>query len=112
VVADEDEFHLFRGPPASLWIVDLTMEKRPVPIATFQIDALDGTPQPRATACHQPVAEITGSEVPVAWFAHGMRASSISDARRRLARSRISCLIPCPVPSVRRATMCSWTSAG
>jgi len=77
VVADEDVFHLFPGPPAFLWIVDVTMEDRPVPISTFQIEALDGTPQPKATACHQPVEKITGSEVPAAWFAHGMRIIDI-----------------------------------
>jgi hypothetical protein len=25
------------------------------------------------TACHQPVETITGSEVPAAWFANGLR---------------------------------------
>ena len=102
----------FPGPPAFIRIVDVTMEERPVPIATFQIDALDGTPQPRATACHQPVEKITGSEVPVAWFAPGMR---VIDIGRPQAPREVAYFVPDPrarCPSGRRATTCSWTSAG
>jgi hypothetical protein len=99
VVADEDVFHLFAGPPAFLWLVDVTMEERPVPFATFQIDALDGSPQPSATACHQPIEKITGTEIPVAWFAHGMR---IIDIGRPHTPREVAHFLPDPAPGAKR----------
>jgi hypothetical protein len=99
VFADEDVFHLFAGPPAFLWLVDVTMEERPVPFATFQIDALDGSPQPNATACHQPIEKITGTEIPVAWFAHGMR---IIDISRPHAPREVAHFLPDPAPGAKR----------
>jgi len=99
VVADEDVFHLFPGPPAFIWIVDITVEERPVPFATFQIDALDGTPQPKATGCHQPIEKITGTEIPAAWFAHGMRIIDISLPR---APGEVAYFVPDPAPGAER----------
>jgi hypothetical protein len=99
VVADEDVFHLFPGPPAFIWIVDITYEERPVPFATFQIDALDGTPQPKATGCHQPIEKITGTEIPAAWFAHGMRIIDIGLPR---APREVAYFVPDPAPGEKR----------
>src|SRR3954466_15959643 len=99
VVADEDVFHLFPGPPAFIWIVDITVEARPVPFATFQIDALDGTPQPKATGCHQPIEKITGTEIPAAWFAHGMRIIDIALPR---APREVAYFVPDPAPGAER----------
>ena len=50
---------------------------------------VDGTPQPEFTGCHQPIETITGTEVPVAWFAHGLRIVDIADphAPREVATS-------------------------
>lgn len=79
VVADEDVFHLEPGPPAFLWLVDITTEERPVPVASFQVDGLDGTPQPKMSGCHQPVEKIRSTEVPVAWFAQGLRIIDIAN---------------------------------
>ena len=74
-------------------------------VATFQIDALDGTPQPKATACHQPVEKITGSEVPAAWFAHGMR---IIDIGRPQAPREVAHFVPDPAPGAARpAPLCA-----
>jgi len=78
VVADEDVFHLAPAPPAFLWLVDVTAEERPIPIATYQIEGLDRGEHPPMTGCHQPVEKITGTEVPVAWFAQGLRIIDIS----------------------------------
>jgi hypothetical protein len=99
IVADEDVFHLFPGPPAFIWIVDITCEDRPVPFATFQIDALDGTPQPKATGCHQPIEKITGTEFPAAWFAHGMRLIDIGLPR---APREVGYFVPDPAPGATR----------
>jgi hypothetical protein len=78
VVADEDVFHLQPGPPAFLWLVDITVEERPIPFSSYQVDGLDGTPQPKMTGCHQPVEKIKGTEIPVAWFANGLRIIDIA----------------------------------
>jgi len=79
LVADEDVAKLEPGPPSFLWLVDITREDRPVPFASFQVAGVDGSPQPEFTGCHQPVEKIAGTEVPVAWFAHGLRIVDIAD---------------------------------
>lgn len=65
--------------PASLWMVDITDETRPVPVGTFQLPELVGTSSPLMTGCHQPVETITSTEVPAAWFASGLRVIDISN---------------------------------
>ncbi len=78
LVADEDVQRLSPdGTPAFLWMVDITDETRPVPFGSFQVDGLDGAPQPEFTGCHQPCEEVRGTEIPVAWFAHGLRMVDI-----------------------------------
>ncbi len=78
LVADEDVAKIGVGPPAFLWLVDITDETRPVPFASFQLDHLGDKEAPPMTGCHQPVEKITGMEVPVAWFANGLRVVDIS----------------------------------
>ena len=54
-------------------------DERPSPrIAPFQIQAMPPEPQPRMTGCHQPCEIVTGTEIPVAWFAYGLRIIDIS----------------------------------
>ena len=36
----------------------------PVPFSSFQVEGVDGTPQPEFTGCHQPCETITGTEIP------------------------------------------------
>jgi hypothetical protein len=78
LVADEDVARTQPGPPAFLWLVDITDEAHPTPFASFQVEGIDGTQQPEFTACHQPSEKVTGPEIPVAWFAHGLRLVDIS----------------------------------
>jgi hypothetical protein len=81
LVTDEDVFRMEDFPkyPASfLWMVDITDEKHPQPISTFQVEGMPDTPQPRMTGCHQPCEKVTGTEIPVAWFAYGLRIIDIS----------------------------------
>ena len=49
-------------------------------ISTFQIEDMPDEPQPYMTGCHQPcgAASCTGTEIPVAWFAHGLRIVDIA----------------------------------
>lgn len=81
VVADEDVAKLRPSPPAFTWIYDITDERLPLPIATFQVPGLDrdGSPQPPMTGCHQPSERFTGTVIPFAWFAQGLRLVDIAD---------------------------------
>ncbi len=64
--------------PAALWMLDITDETRPTPVSTFQVPELVGTRAPLMSGCHQPIETITGTEVPVAWFACGLRIIDIA----------------------------------
>ena len=56
--------------------------RKPACLATASDGLDDGTPQPEFTACHQPSEKVTGTEIPAAWFAHGLRLIDIADPRR------------------------------
>jgi hypothetical protein len=82
VVTDEDvfrqeDYHPY--PSSFMWLVDITDEKHPMPISTFQVEGIGDGPQPRMTGCHQPCEKVTGTEIPVAWFAQGLRIVDISN---------------------------------
>ncbi|MEX2647833.1 MAG: hypothetical protein WD673_02330 [Alphaproteobacteria bacterium] len=81
VVADEDVAKLWPAPPAFAWIYDITVERMPTPIATWQVEGLDadGSPQPAMMGCHQPSERFNGTIVPFAWFAKGLRLLDIQD---------------------------------
>jgi len=81
VVADEDVAKLRPSPPSFAWIYDITVERQPVPIATFQVPGLDGDgrPQPPMSGCHQPSERLRGTVIPFAWFAQGLRLVDIAD---------------------------------
>ena len=81
VVSDEDVIRLEGCPPypaAFLWVVDITDEKHPTPVSTFQLDDMPAEEQPYMTGCHQPCEKVIGTEIPVAWFAHGLRIIDIA----------------------------------
>ncbi|MDA0276469.1 MAG: hypothetical protein O3A91_08990 [Proteobacteria bacterium] len=79
LVADEDVRRLWDSYPSFLWLFDITDETRPTPFASFQVEGIDGTPQPDYTGCHQPCEIVSGTEIPVAWFAHGLRVIDIAN---------------------------------
>jgi hypothetical protein len=81
VVADEDVAKLRPSPPAFTWIYDITDERQPMPISTFQVAGVDpdGAPQEAMTGCHQPSEKFYGTTLPFAWFAQGLRLLDISD---------------------------------
>ena len=79
LAADEDVAKTAPGPPSFMWLVDITDERHPVPISTFQVTGVDGEPQPEFTGCHQPCERVTGTEIPVAWFAHGLRVVDVAN---------------------------------
>ena len=81
VVADEDVAKLRPHAPAFAWLYDITDETNPLSISTFQVPGLDpdGAPQPPMTGCHQPSERFSGSIIPFAWFAQGLRLVDIAD---------------------------------
>jgi hypothetical protein len=94
LVADEDVARLGPAPPSFLWVVDITEETRPVPFASFQVEGVDGSPQPEFTGCHQPCEEVRGTEIPVAWFASGLRIVEVANPH---APHEVASFLP-PVP--------------
>src|SRR5690606_18245896 len=84
IVADEDVAKLRPAAPAFTWVFDITDELQPLPIATFQVEGLDpdGSPQERMMGCHQPSERFSGTTVPFAWFAQGLRLIDFSDPFR------------------------------
>ncbi|MGF6229129.1 hypothetical protein QFZ27_003084 [Inquilinus ginsengisoli] len=103
VVADEDVAKLRPSPPAFTWIYDITDERLPLPIATFQVPGLDpdGAPQPAMTGCHQPSERFTGTVIPFAWFAQGLRLVDIADP---FAPREVGHFLPDPPAGEERAS--------
>lgn len=101
VVADEDVAKLWPAPPAFAWVYDITEERIPVPIATIQVDGVnpDGAPQPPMTGCHQPSERFTGTIIPFAWFAQGLRLFDIADP---YAPVEVGHFLPDPPPGSER----------
>ncbi len=81
LVADEDVAKLYPSPPAYARIYDISDERKPVQIATFQKPGLDpdGVPQPAMMGCHQPSERFSGTVIPFAWFANGLRLVDVAD---------------------------------
>lgn len=78
LVADEDVSRIGAETPSFLWVVDINDEKHPIPFSSFQVEGENGEERPRFTGCHQPCEIVTGTEIPVAWFAHGLRVVNFS----------------------------------
>ena len=97
VVADEDVAKLHPSAPAFAWVYDITDERNPLPISTFQVPGLDpdGAPQPPMMGCHQPSERFTGAIIPFAWFAQGMRLVDIADP---FAPREVGSFVPDPAP--------------
>jgi hypothetical protein len=81
LVADEDVAKLRPHAPAFAWVYDVTDETKPAAIATFQVAGVDrdGSPQPPMTGCHQPSERFSGTIIPFAWFAQGLRLVDFAD---------------------------------
>jgi hypothetical protein len=109
VVADEDVAKLRPSPPAFAWIYDITDERQPMPIATYQVPGLDrdGSPQPPMMGCHQPSERFSGTVIPFAWFAQGLRLVDIADpfAPREVGHYLPDAPKGAPVPSSNDVTI-------
>jgi len=81
VVTDEDVTDdVLEDPPAFMWVLDITNEARPVPVATYQVDP-EGLARPgRRFGAHQPWEHIREDNIVfLAWFSGGIRAVDISN---------------------------------
>jgi len=103
VVADEDVAKLRPHAPAFTWLYDITDETNPFPISTFQVAGVDtdGSPQDPMTGCHQPSERFSGSIVPFAWFAQGLR---IVDFKDPFAPAEIAHFVPDSPDGAERAS--------
>jgi hypothetical protein len=99
VVADEDVAKPKDAGASFLWLVDVTDEAHPMPFASFQVPEAEGAPQPEMTGCHQPVEHVRGTEIPVAWFAQGLRVVDIAEPR---APREVACYVPDVPPGGKR----------
>lgn len=78
IVSDEDVQRPETALPAFMWVVDITVETNPVPVATYQVEGLDHGNHANNSGCHQPIEKIKNTEVPFAWFAQGLRILDVS----------------------------------
>ena len=77
VVTDEEAQKLQPEPQAFFWVVDITEETRPTPIATFLLP--DGHRTAGRFGAHQPAEQVHGNTLYVTWFSGGLRAVDISN---------------------------------
>ncbi len=96
IVAGEDAGRAHSFYPSFLWVYDITDEKHPTPFASYQVEGIDGTPQPEFTGVHQPSEVFTGTEIPVAWFAYGLRVVDFANPH---APREVAWYMPDPAPS-------------
>ena len=104
IVADEDVANLRPSAPAfSSGCMSITPEKLKIPIATYQVPGLGGRStaprQPRMTGCHRPLERFSGSIVPFAWFAQGLRIVDFADP---FQPKEIGHYVPDPAPGADR----------
>ena len=79
LVADEDVQRKEDETAAFMWMVDITDERHPVPVSSFQVEGIAGKPSLPMTGCHQPCEKVMGTEIPFTWFANGLRIIDIKD---------------------------------
>jgi len=84
VVTDEDVTDdVLEDPPAFMWILDITDETRPVPVATYHVDPAGLTVPGLRFGAHQPWEHVREDNIVfLAWFSGGVRAVDISDPYR------------------------------
>jgi hypothetical protein len=79
LVGDEDVDRAPDAPAAFMWMIDITDEKHPIPVSTYQIPELAGAVVPMCSGLHQPSEKFHGTEIPMAWFSNGLRVIDIKN---------------------------------
>jgi hypothetical protein len=83
IVTDEEvSDRLTPSPNAFLWVVDITDEKHPVPVATWRVPHDEPFNRDCWFGAHQPQETVNGNIILVTWFAGGLRAVDISNPYR------------------------------
>ena len=81
VVTDEDVTDdILEQPPAFMWVLDITHEAQPIPVATYHVEP-DGLAVPgKRFGAHQPWEHVREDNlVFLAWFAGGIRVVDVSN---------------------------------
>ncbi|HEY7559473.1 MAG TPA: hypothetical protein VIH18_32205 [Candidatus Binatia bacterium] len=79
VVTDEEAGKRAPTPPAFMWMVDITDETRPVPIATYSPAAAAAIAPGNQYGAHQPAEQVYDNKMFVTWFSGGLRVVDISN---------------------------------
>ncbi|HKA32874.1 MAG TPA: hypothetical protein VKH64_06650, partial [Candidatus Binatia bacterium] len=66
-------------PYAFLWVVDITEETRPTPVATFRLPHDNESTAHSRFGAHQPAEQVYDNILYVTWFAGGLRAVDVSN---------------------------------
>lgn len=88
VVGDAGEAMPGAAGPSELWLVDITDGEHPKPFASFQVNGVNGSGSAPPSGGCKPADKISGTEVPVAWSAHGLRVIDVAEpsAPKEVAR--------------------------
>ncbi len=81
VVTDEDVTdEVLEDPPSFMWVLDITHEARPVPVATYHATPRGLVAPGKRFGAHQPWEHVRDDNIVfVTWFSGGVRAVDISD---------------------------------
>jgi len=79
LVTDEDVDRLSPRPNAFMWMVDITDEKKPIPVSTYQASHNRQFDEDVQAGAHQPQEQVYDNIICLAWFAGGLRIVDISN---------------------------------
>lgn len=79
LVSDEDVARLSPKPNAFMWMVDITDEKNPIPVSTYQVSYDEEFNYDARIGAHQPQEQVYDNTICLAWFAGGLRIVDISN---------------------------------
>ena len=79
VVVDEEAGKRAPTPPAFMWMVDITDEKQPASVSTFNPEGAWDIAPGNQYGAHQPAEQIYDNKMFVTWFSGGLRVVDISN---------------------------------
>src|SRR5262245_35152490 len=79
VVVDEEAGKRAPAPPAFMWMIDITDEKHPVSVSTFNPQAAFTIAPGHQYGAHQPAEQVYDNKMFVTWFSGGLRVVDISN---------------------------------
>lgn len=79
LVCDEDVDRLTPKPNAFMWMVDITDERKPIPVSTYRVTYDEEFNCDARIGAHQPQEQVYDNIICLAWFAGGLRVVDISN---------------------------------